>query len=270
MITAKHIEQYHTQGYCTVPDFWSKEEVEALLLGMEDLKARGLIGNVATDGDGKTSSNAKLNLQVCPIFDKSDIFRAAPFHPKVIAATRALIGDPVVFKLDQIFLKPARNGAGTSWHQDNTYFKIKDATRSVGMWTALHAATVANGTMHVVPGIYKDLLPHERDPLSNHHVRCYPDESKAIPVELPQGGVLFFNFNVPHCTLGNGTDKDRAGLALHFFNQDAYEGDLWDSMWPHCVLTGPDATGGLRERGVKVEGTWEAEMEKMLAAGARR
>ena len=30
------------------------------------------------------------------------------------------------------------------------------------------------------------------------------------------------------------------------------------------MLTGPDATGGLREYGLRVEGTWNAEVERVL------
>ena len=118
-----------------------------------------------------------------------------------------LIGDPFVFYLDQIFLKPGGTGAGTDWHQDNDYFKVSDPTRGVGMWTALHDATVANGTMHVVPGSHREVLAHDRDPNSDHHVHTHIDPSRERPIELPAGGVLFFNFGCAHCTKANTTEN---------------------------------------------------------------
>lgn len=54
-------------------------------------------------------------------------------------------------------------------------------------WTAVHGATIANGTLRVIPTMLYEELPHERDPQSDHHIRCFPDESKAIPVEIPAG-----------------------------------------------------------------------------------
>ena len=42
-----------------------------------------------------------------------EVIRALPFEPKVVDAVTSLIGERVVLHLDQCFLKPAHNGAGT-------------------------------------------------------------------------------------------------------------------------------------------------------------
>src|SRR5207244_2247556 len=81
-------------------------------------------------------------------------------------------------------------------------------------------APVANGTMRVVSGVFNQQFEHTRDPDSDHHIRCYPDESQATLVELPAGGVLFFCYGTPHATGANTTDHERAGVALHFINAD--------------------------------------------------
>jgi ectoine hydroxylase-related dioxygenase (phytanoyl-CoA dioxygenase family) len=131
------------------------------------------------------------------------------------------------------------------------------------MWTALHDATVANGTMHIVPRAYRTLIEHERDSGSDHHIRCNVEESKAIPIEIKAGGVLFFNYGVPHCTKANTTDKERAGLALHFLRWDYRRPDR-PNDYKGPLLSGPEATGGVREFGVKVEGTWDQQVERLL------
>ena len=64
-------------------------------------------------GDGKTHSKDRINYQIIPLNDKSNLFRALPFYKKVIEAISQLIGQPIVRHLDQIFLKPARTGTGT-------------------------------------------------------------------------------------------------------------------------------------------------------------
>jgi ectoine hydroxylase-related dioxygenase (phytanoyl-CoA dioxygenase family) len=255
------VRQFREQGYVAVPDFFNRREVLAIRAELDRLKAAGAFRNVSTEGDGKTHSTTKQNLQICPLYNKSDFFRALPFQQKVLDTIPRLIGDPVVLHLDQVFLKPARHGSGTSWHQDNAYFKIPDPFRGTAMWTAVHDATIANGTIEVIPGMTREKLEHARDPGSDHHIRCYPDESKAVPVELPAGGVVFFAYGTPHCTRGNNTDSDRAGLAYHFFHQSQLKpGD--SAITIGTILTGPDATGGKKEYGVDLSDAWEQLVEK--------
>ncbi len=233
---------------------------------LERLKAGGLLRNVATDGDGKTESRDKINLQLCPIFPHSDFYRAMPFAEKAITAVAQLIGDPVLLHLDQVFLKPGKQGMGTNWHQDNAYFKIADPLMGTAMWTAVHDATIENGTIHVIPGSFRENYPHSRDPYSDHHIRCYPPEDQARAIELPAGGVAFFAYGLAHCTLGNSSDHERAGVALHFINgaMDA-TAKTGFPLGKRPYLSGDQASGGLNEHGALVAGTWERELEAVLA-----
>lgn len=263
ILTESQLAQYRELGCVAVPSFFDHREISAMGLELARLQRDGLLRNVATDDDGRTTSKTAQNLQICPLSPQSEFFRALPFCSKVIAAVQSCLGDPIQQQLDQIFLKPAGSGAGTSWHQDNSYFGIADPIQGVGLWIAMHDATVANGTMHVIPGIYREQLKHTRDGGSDHHIRCYPDEEKAIPVELRAGGALFFNYGVPHCTKANTTDKPRAGLALHFLRAGIKTRDGHAPNGP--ILTGPHASDGTREWGVKVAGTWEQQVAKMLS-----
>lgn len=264
--TDEQIRHFREQGYLAVPDFWSERAVEAMRIELERLKRAGLLRNVATEGDGKTHSQTRENLQLCPMWPHSDFFRAMPFAPGVAEAVGQLIGDPVLLHLDQVFLKPGGHGAGTNWHQDNAYFEIDDPLRGTALWTAVHAATVENGTLHVVPGSFRERYEHRRDPDSDHHIRCWPPEERAVPIELPAGGAVFFAYGVAHCTRANHTERERAGVALHFLNGSANgqaRGGFPVGKRP--FLTGPDATGGKREYGVRVAGTWDAEVERVLS-----
>ena len=267
--TTQQVEQFRSHGYVAVPDFWNESEVLAMQVELESLKRDGLLRNVATEGDGKTHSKSQLNLQLCPMYNKSDFFRAMPFAPKVVKAISQLIGDPVLLHLDQVFLKPGRHGAGTNWHQDNAYFKISDPLKGTAMWTAVHEATVANGTMRIIPDSFREAYEHSRDPYSDHHIRCYPPEERAIPIELPTGGVLFFAYGTAHATGANTTDKERAGVALHFINGHV-SGEAMGGFEPGLrpYLSGPQASGGLREYGLKVAGTWEQEVERVLGSNS--
>ncbi len=261
--TPEQLYQFQTEGWVAIPDFWDADEIAAMRAELERFKAEGLLRNVATAGDGKTQSQTKANLQLCPMSPHSTLFRAMPFAPKVKAAITQLIGDEVLVQLDQVFLKPGGSGAGTNWHQDNEYFGLKEPSQGAAIWTAVHDANAQNGAVRVIPGAFKEMLEHTRDPESDHHVRCYPDESQQKLVELPAGGALFFNYGTPHATGPNRTENERAGVAVHFLNADANRQSRSGPV-KRPVLSGPDATGGEAEFGTRVEGTWEKEVAARL------
>jgi len=256
------IDQFRSEGYVAVPDMFTADEMCAMRVELERFKQKGLGRNVATDGDSQTLSQSEVNYQIMPLNNKSDLLRALPFAPKVIAAMRQLIGDPFVRQLDQIFLKPGRTGRGTDWHVDNAYFQISDPTKGAAMWIALHDANIANGTLHVIPRSHLETFEHTRDPDSNHHIHFQADETRAVPVELPAGGAVFFNYGIGHATKRNNTDSERAGMAYHFLRTDYVETARMTDGIVH--ITGPQATGGEREYGVRVAGAWEDEVRKLL------
>ncbi|MCX5662835.1 MAG: phytanoyl-CoA dioxygenase family protein [Planctomycetota bacterium] len=268
-LTQAQVDQFKTNGFVAVPNFFGPSEVRAMQLETERFKRDGLLRNVRTEGDGKTASTAARNLQICPMFHRSSLFRALPFEPKVVEAVTQLIGGPMILHLDQMFLKPAGDGDGTNWHQDNAYFRIADPLKGTAMWIAVHDATIANGTMNLIPNSFKETLPHERDPMSDHHIRCWPDENKQVPVELAAGGVIFFCYGTPHCTRANRTERDRAGAAFHFLHAEYAQLELInDARQDRPYLTGPKATGGMREYGQTIAGTWPIELSKALSLEA--
>lgn len=264
-LTPKQIQQFQTEGFLAVEDFWTPDEIAAMRAELERLKSEGKLRNVATEGDGKTHSHTRVNLQLCPMSPHSDLFRAMPWAPKVVEAVEELIGGPVMLHLDQLFLKPGGSGAGTNWHQDNDYFGIREPVQGTALWTAVHDANAQNGAMRMIPRAFDEALEHSRDPDSDHHVRCYPDESRAQLVEMRAGGVVFFNYGTPHATGPNHTDHERAGVALHFLtveaNQNARGGGKIKPL-----LSGPNATGGEAEFGKRIAGTWEGEVERALSS----
>ncbi|MDP6038753.1 MAG: phytanoyl-CoA dioxygenase family protein [Candidatus Latescibacteria bacterium] len=257
------LKLFRDQGYAIIRDMFTDREVDAMCAELDRFKRDSMLRNVATDGDGETHSTTQINLQICPITPKSPFYRALHFHPKVLTAVELLIGNPFVFYLDQIFLKPGKQGMGTNWHQDNAYFKISDPAKGVGMWVALHDATIENGTIHIVPGSHRETFPHDRDPNSDHHICCTVPEEDVIPVELPAGGAIFFNYGIAHCTRANTTDQERAGLALHFLNT-SYIPESAREKKSYTHLSGPLASGGREEYGLQISDTWSSEVDRVL------
>jgi hypothetical protein len=79
---------------------------------LEELKERGRLGNVATEGDGVTPSLQGSNLQLCPLIPEHPVFAALPWAAKVRRAVASLLlegpekGTALCY-LSQTFWKPA-------------------------------------------------------------------------------------------------------------------------------------------------------------------
>ena len=73
-------------------------------------------------------------------------------------------------------------------------------------------------TLHLIPGSHRERYEHRRDPDSDHHIRAWPPEERAVPIELEAGGVAFFCYGTAHSTRANTTDRERAGMAFHFLH----------------------------------------------------
>jgi len=259
--TADQIAFFRREGWLAMPEYWSGAEVEAMRGELDRLGDAGLLRNVATEGDGATPAATARNLQLCPMWPHSRVFQAMPFADGVGDSVEALIGGPVRLHLDQVFVKPGGTGVGTNWHQDNAYFRIPDPLAGTALWTAVHDATEENGAMRVIPRRFHEAMPHARDPYSDHHIRCWPDESEAVLVELPAGGALFFAYGTPHATGANRTSRARAGVALHFLRDDQTRDAAGGfAVEGRPLVSGVDADGGRSVHGKSLLGVWESEI----------
>lgn len=266
LLTPAQLAHYRSEGFVIVPDYFTAMEVAALQAEVARLQTEGLLRNVCTNGDGKTRSDNVFNLQICPIELKSTMIAALPWRPGVPEVIGQLLGGDSVQHLDQIFLKPGKHGVGTNWHCDNAYFHAADPRHGVGMWCAVHTATRANGTMRFIPRSHLRIWDHVRDGGSDHHITCAAevDVTQEVLVEVPAGGVAFFNYGVVHATGPNTTEHVRAGLALHFMHgehlaaQDMHfkDRDLSTLRW----LSGPRLDGGKAFHGVDLRGEWQRQV----------
>src|SRR3954469_15050249 len=111
VLTDEQRRRFREDGYVAVPGFFDADELATLRGELARLRAEGRLRNVTTTGDGATPATSRANLQVCPISPLNPTIRALHHAPRVVAAVGELVGHPVRFVLDQIFCKPARDGA---------------------------------------------------------------------------------------------------------------------------------------------------------------
>lgn len=134
------------------------------------------------------------------------------------------LGDDLMLKFDSCFLKPARTGSATPWHQDNGLWRDGE-TEPFNFWMALDPATRANGCLQMIPGSHKgEIEPHLLYPDSIHgelpreRVTAMIDQHGVHHVELEPGDVVCWQSSLWHYSPPNKSDQGRIGIAGVYTN----------------------------------------------------
>jgi ectoine hydroxylase-related dioxygenase (phytanoyl-CoA dioxygenase family) len=194
--------------------------------------------NEATD-PGHTLFHALGAWRVSPEFH--DLL----FHPAIVAAARKLLGGPVRFWHDQLFVKPPLDGGVVAWHQDYSYWT---RTRPVGhltCWIGLDDSTVENGCVNYLPGSHRWPLLPRTDLAGNMEaiLDILDDEQRAsfnpVAIEMPAGHASFHHPLTVHGSFANSSHRPRRAVVLNFFR----DGTLSDSDEPLLAGVPPIAKG---------------------------
>lgn len=159
----------------------------------------------------------------------SPVMRRFAEHPficsvlsRITAAHLAHWDGSVKCMQTMLFVKPPGK-PGQAWHQDEIYIPTRDRSL-IGAWIAIDDATIDNGCLWVVPGSHRHgyLFPSRTpDDLTEYDGsgQSYGfDDTKAIPVEVKAGSVVFFNGYLLHKSLRNCSQVYRRALVSHYMN----------------------------------------------------
>jgi len=111
-------------------------------------------------------------------------------------------------------------GAGfynVPWHQDSgVIWADADSSNIVTCWIPLVDATVENGCMEVLPGVWKSgHLEHQAEGGTTIRPHLLPDVTPR-PVPVKKGGIVFMHRHTPHRSTPNFTDGVRWSLDLRY------------------------------------------------------
>ena len=149
-LTAEQAKQYENDGYFTVRNVIPPETAAEL---------RGVIKNtvlmpepdVLADADPMDPMGDSARARESRFRKLSNYCYRAPLiwlnvhgGPAIARIARYFLGDDLVLKFNSCFLKPARTGSATPWHQDNGLWRDDD-TEAFNFWMALDPATRSNG-----------------------------------------------------------------------------------------------------------------------------
>lgn len=224
LISAAQVAQFHRDGYCVVDGLFSPDEIVAIEAFFEDFKRIGLA--VFDKGHKYEEIDPTKNqLRAMHPHRHSERVKAWALNPRVASVLAALLGrDPLLAQTMYYFKPPGAKGQGM--HQDNFYLLAEPHT-CIAAWTAIDAATIDNGCLYVVPGSNrKDIhcpAPTESTDAwlsyGDSHIKPFPKDAKAVPVEVPRGSTMFFGGNLIHGSGPNRTtDRSRRTFIGHYID----------------------------------------------------
>jgi phytanoyl-CoA hydroxylase len=149
-----------------------------------------------------------------------------PFWVRLVADSRLLdlveivIGPDIALFASHYICKPGGDGLPVLWHQDGSYWPLEPMDVVSG-WLAVDDSTVENGCMRVIPGSHKGpmLAHHDAETVAvlNKEIRqAEVDESRAVDVVIPSGGISLHHPLLVHGSNPNHSSKRRCGLTIRY------------------------------------------------------
>lgn len=179
------------------------------------------------DGELQQSKHLSINKIGHALHSLNPVFEAF-CQSSLIASLAEDLGvvEPEIRQSMYIFKQPKIGGV-IRWHQDATYFFTAPQS-VVTFWFAIEDATVQNGCLQVdkqgANFPLKEQFKRFKDDtteLKRLENIEWPDNERALPLEVKAGSLVAFNGALPHFSEANRSDKSRHAFTLHITSAKA-------------------------------------------------
>ncbi len=215
-------ERFESDGFITGISLISKEQIAALRKALDELiDAENVDLFYEYNLNESTDENRRL-FHALGAWRISTAFHDLIFHRPIIEMAENLIGGPVRFWHDQVFVKPPHDGAVVAWHQDYSYWTRTVPLAHLTCWIGLDDSNEENGCVQYVPGSHRwHLLPRgelasDMTAVFKHLNAEQKDAFVPVPAEMKAGEGSFHHPMTVHGSFENNSDRPRRGVVLNF------------------------------------------------------
>jgi ectoine hydroxylase-related dioxygenase (phytanoyl-CoA dioxygenase family) len=240
-LTDGQMDFYRENGYVAGIRVLSDEQVDALceeLRRLPELNSedRALLYEYHSNESSDRNTVLMHALGAWRVFPG---FHDLLWNPAFTVPASQLLGGPVVFWHDQLFIKPPRCGGVVAWHQDYSYWTRTEPVAHITCWIGLDDADRSNGCLHYVPGSHLwDLLPitglaGDMEAIYSVLNEDQRKQFKAVPIELKRGEAAFHHPLMVHGSFKNETDRFRRAAVINAVRQgvkSASDGPLLEGV----------------------------------------
>lgn len=232
LLTTEQLAFFEKFGYLKSVKILDDDQIEELCSDLAGLMAPGQGRNPLfyEYHQNESLDPGKTLFHALGAWRVSRSFHDLLFNPAFTFPSRQLLGGPVRFWHDQLFVKPARDGGVVAWHQDYSYWTRTKPMAHLTCWIGLDDSTSENGCVHYVPGSHKwNLLP--RTDLANDMEAIFgvlTDEQKRqfkpVAIEMKRGEASFHHPMMVHGSFENRSGNPRRACVINVFRDGVVSG----------------------------------------------
>jgi ectoine hydroxylase-related dioxygenase (phytanoyl-CoA dioxygenase family) len=224
-LTEEQIALYHERGYLAGVQVLDDAQIDALLAELDRLKDPQHPGhNLFYEFHSNESTNsATVLFHALGAWRIEEAFHDILWNPAFVVPASQLLGGPIRFWHDQLFVKPARDGGVVAWHQDYSYWTRTVPVSHLTCWIGLDDSTKENGCLYYVPGSHRwNLLPVTGLAGNMDEIMTVlsPEQKVAfrpVPIELKRGECSFHHSLLVHGSYENRSERPRRATVINVF-----------------------------------------------------
>lgn len=209
-ISSKEKELFDEDGFITIRNLFSKEEISAL----SDTAHNDLaLDKAATSMDDGKGNAVRLSLWNHP---GDGIYGMFARCKKLAESVELLLGGEAYHYHSKMVLKDAKVGGAWAWHQDYGYWYQNGLLFPdlCSVMIAVDKATKANGCLQVIRGSHKmgrvnHILSGDQAGADMERVNEVLKVKEKAYCEMEPGDALFFHANLLHASDQNKSDNSR-------------------------------------------------------------
>lgn len=225
MLSPQQVDQFHQQGFCSVPGFLTGDDVSAYVSAIEIVSADATVSHHDSSrmemepNQGPEDKKVRRIYEPCTYYGE---FRALSDSGELLDSVTQLLGQNLLFHYSKINMKPPAIGSVVDWHQDLAYYPLTNSD-SLAVLFYLDDSDRTNGCLQVIPGVHrKGILNHTVDGFFRGQITEPVDASKAESIDGPAGTAIFLHGMTPHASAPNTSPRARRTLILSYRAADAY------------------------------------------------
>ena len=225
VLTSDQVSFFEELGYLAGVDLLGSDQVEIL---RGDLAAV-MLPEMSNDPRfyeynlNESADASKVLFHALGAWRVSRAFHDLIFLPRLTACFRQLLrGQPRLWH-DQVFVKPANDGAVVAWHQDYSYWTRTVPNAHITCWIGLDVSNVENGCVQYVPGSHRwPLLPRgglsdDMDSIFQYLSDAQKAKFKPVAIELKAGQASFHHSMMVHGSYENHSPRPRRAAVINVF-----------------------------------------------------